>query len=165
MSQEATLSPDETQVITNISQSFARRMHWNSRWELDDIYQELCLYWLKRKHSGWKKPAHEWMGAMGRCLAFHLKDIQRRECLSLTRTNGSLASLELLKDGGFDLPAPITKPIFFDLSKQTDSHECHILNLLAEGLSKKVIAQRLGKSRTFVHQKIRSVRHLAEENL
>ncbi len=43
MPQEAALSSDETQVITNVSRSFAKRMHWSPQWEPEDIHQELCL--------------------------------------------------------------------------------------------------------------------------
>ncbi len=165
MPQEATLGLDETQVIANVSRSFARSMRWNHRWEPQDICQELCLFWLKRKASGWKKPPGEWKGAMGRCLLCHLKDIQKHECLENDRTNGSLSSIEALIEEGFDIPAPNKGPFPFDLPSLLNAQERLICELLTQGQSKKAIAKRLGKSRPFVYRRIRYVRHLAEEKV
>lgn len=165
MPQELALTTDETQVITNISRSFAIRMRWNIRWEYQDIYQELCLFWLKRKISGWKKPHGDWKGAMGYCLLCHLKDIQRGECSKAAKTRGSLLSLDLLIEDGFDIPIPQKTPFFFDFQSRLGRYERRILELLSQGQSKKTIAQRLGKSRAFVHKKLCYVRHLAEEKV
>ncbi len=165
MLQESILVPDETAVITNVSRSFARQMRWNYRWELEDIYQELCLFWLKKKRSGWQKPQGEWKGAMGRCLVCYLKDLQKRECLENARTNGFLASLDALIEDGFDVPAPDKGFFPFDFLASLNTPESLICNLLTQGQSKSAIAQRLGKSRSFVHRRIRYVRHLAEEIL
>ncbi len=165
MPQRITFTPDETQVIANVSRRFARQMHWNHCWELEDIYQELCLFWLKKKQSGWEKPQGEWKGAMGRCLLCCLKDLQKRECLENKRTNGSLSSLNVLMEEGFDIPAPEKLPSLFDLPTLLDTQERLICDLLTQGQSKKAIAKRLGKSRPFIHRRIRHVRRLAEEIL
>ena len=166
MSQQTTLIPDETTVIINVSRSFARRMRWNPQWEFEDVFQELCLYWLQTKQSGWQKPSEDdWKGAMGRCLLCHLKNIQKRECSRHAKTKGPLASLEALMEEGFDIPAP-SKPILpFDLPEALHSPDRLICDLLIQGKSKKAIAQKLGKSRPFIHKRLRYVRRLAEEIL
>ncbi len=163
MSQETTLTSDETTVITSISRSFARRMSWNPEWEFEDVFQELCLYWLKRKKSGWKKPHEDdWKGAMGRCLLCHLKDIQRRECVRKLKTNGPLSSLEALMEEGFDIPILERPSFLFDFEELLNAKERLIYDLLIQGKSKKEVAQKIGKSRVFVHQRLKVVRRLAE---
>lgn len=164
MFQETTLISDEISVINNVSQRFARQMRWNPRWEFDDLYQELCLFWLKKKRSGWNKPK-EWKGAMGRCLACHLKDVQRRECAQVLKTNGPLSSLDRLIGEGFDIQGTDRTPVNFDFQGTLSDPENLICNFLLEGKSKKAIAQRLGKSRSFVHERLKHVRHLAEQFL
>ncbi len=166
MSSELNLTPSETQVITNISRSFARRMRWNPQWEINDIFQELCLYWLKLKQSGWQKPQeNDWKGAMGRCLLCHLKDIQKRECSRRAKTGGPLSSFEALLDAGFDIPAPDKPPFPFDLPELSNSPDRLICDLLIQGESKKAISQKLGKSRPYIYRRLQHVRHLCEEKV
>ena len=165
MRTETTITPEEIEIIHNIAGRFARTMRWNPRWEFEDIRQELSLFWLTRKQSGWKKP-QEWKGAMGRCLKLHLKDLQRRECAEHSKTNGSLASLDGLMVQGFDIPTetkPATLPL--DFLNLLNSRERLICEFLIKGMSKKAIAARIGKSRPFVHQRLKYVRHLAEQLL
>ncbi len=68
-------------------------------------------------------------------------------------------------EDGFDVPAPNKGPFSFDFLASLNTPEIQICNLLTQGQSKSAIAQRLGKSRAFVHRRIRYVRHLAEEIL
>jgi len=164
MRTETTITPEETEIIHNIAGRFARTMRWNPRWELEDLRQELSLYWLTRKQSGWERP-QEWKGAMGRCLTDHLRNIQKKECAESIKTNGQITSLNVLMEEVFDIPVEDKPDLNLDFLDVLNSRERSICELLLNGKSKKAIAQRIGKSRPFVHQRLKFVRHLAEQLL
>jgi len=140
-------------------------MSWSTKWEYEDVYQELCLFWLKKKQSGWMKPEDGWQGAMGWCLLCHLKNLQKKECLENKRRSGFLSSLDALINEGFDIEALDKTPISFDPPVPLNTPDRMICDLLTQGQSKKAIAQKLKVSRFFVHRRVRYVRHLAEEKV
>lgn len=164
MESETGLSTEELEVINGVAGKFYGRMKWDSRWEFEDVRQELALFWLKRKQDSWQKP-EAWKGAMGHCLILRLKDLQKKSCSIHRRTNGQIESFDHLVEQGFDLPATAQEASLADFLNLLNPEERRICELLLEGQTKKEVAHSLARSRPFIDQRLQHVRHLAEEFL
>jgi hypothetical protein len=139
---ESILLPAEIRLISVLSRRFARR-NWNT-WEPQDIYQELCRFWLKRKRPKSKKLSARWKRAMGRCLRRHLEDVQRQSCGD-SNGHGIATFVDRIAD-----------------NESQDIHEGLVLQMLSQGRSKQATAQILGKSQIFFHEKIWPASHFVE---
>lgn len=56
MSTDDVITPEEYEIVNNVVAGFMRKARRNPRWEVDDIRQELLIFWIKKKRSGWHKP-------------------------------------------------------------------------------------------------------------
>ncbi len=159
---ETEITREEYEIVDKVAGGFMRRMRWNHRWEEDDVRQELLVYWLKKKQSGWSKPG-EWKGAMGRCLQTYLINLQKKECTQKRQMEGQMISLDQLIEEGREFPDRKPASSSLDFLALLNKQERVICALLVEGKTKTEIAQFLKRSRWYVAQRIQHVRQVLEK--
>ena len=165
MNHQSNLTDEEIAIINRVSGKFLKRMQWNHHWDSEDMRQDLIVFWLTKKQSGWKKPV-EWQGAMGRCLILHLIDLQKKECADKRQSLGNMTSLNQLMEKGFDIPDESEQASSFsDFLNMLASREKTICNLFLRGQNKSQVASSIKRSRPYLNQRLKYVRHLAEQYL
>lgn len=165
MNQQINLTDEEITIINRVSGKFIKRMKWNPHWDLEDIRQDLIVFWLTKKQSGWNRP-NEWQGAMGRCLILHLIDLQKKECADKRQALSNTTSLNQLMDKGFDIPDESEQSVCLsDFLNMLSSREKNICHLFLRGKNKSQVASSIKRSRPYLNQRLKYVRHLAEQYL
>jgi len=163
MSADSVITLEEYEVVNNVAAGFIQRMKRDPRWETDDVRQELLVFWLKKKQSGWQKP-REWKGAMGRCLQLHLISLSKKESAKKRHAPGAVLPLAQLIEEGREFPDPKPAPIPLDFLDLVSRQEREICQLLMQGYSKAEIATRLNLSLATLHRRIRNVRKVYVQN-
>ncbi len=165
MNHQSNLTNEEITIINRVSGKFLKRVKWNHHWELEDMRQDLIVFWLTKKQSGWKRPT-EWQGAMGICLILHLIDLQKKECADKRQSLGSMTSLNQLIEKGFDIPDESEQSASLsDFLNMLNSRERNICHLFLGGKNKSQVASSIKRSRPYLNQRLKYVRHLAEQYL
>ncbi len=164
MKDQITISQEEFEIVDRVAEKVMRKMRWNWRWEVEDVRQDLFVFWMETKQKGWTRPEN-WQSAMGRCLNLHLKDLQKRECAQKRKNVSEIVSLDQMLAEGHDFPEKRKSALSFDFLEMLNGDERHICELLIEGKTKGEIYLLLKRSKTFINKRLDHVRHLAEEFL
>jgi DNA-directed RNA polymerase specialized sigma24 family protein len=162
MPTDRSITREEYEVVNNVAAGFMRRVHSDPRWEKDDITQELLVFWIKKKQSGWPQ-FRRWKGLMGQCLLMHLISLWRKEISVKRQSEGPVLSLDELIEKGREFPDQRPTPIPLDFLALLDQQEREICELLIQGYTRSEIGSRINLSRQGIHRRIVRIRKLCEQ--